>query len=166
MNKRACQEGRAEELNDMVRRGEHRRRPTWNEDEKLELQTLTTRGAGTMPLPKYGIFQCERCAALREHEVREYQGVAVCLSCTKVSQMPPPTSNEREWLAFPDEPLDGDKPDDDRDDDHDSGGMVSHHYRCRCGWVFYSRRCPGLHLLIRCPRCRRRKPDHRCAACQ
>ena len=33
MNKRACQEGRAEELNDMVRRGEHRRRPTWNEDE-------------------------------------------------------------------------------------------------------------------------------------
>ena len=70
MNKRACQEGRAEELNDMVRRGEHRRRPTWNEDEKLELQTLTTRGAGTMPLPKYGIFQCERCAALREHEVR------------------------------------------------------------------------------------------------
>ena len=48
---------------------------------------------------------------------------AACVQI-KVSQMPPPTSNEREWLEFPDEPLD----DDDPDHNPDSGGMMSHHY--------------------------------------
>ena len=51
-------------------------------------------------------FRCEHCAAIREHEVQEDRGIAVCMSCYKTSQWPPLTPEERKWLELPEKPLD------------------------------------------------------------
>ena len=64
-----------------------------------------------MTSPKHRIFKCASCAVLREHEVREDQGLNVYLSCAKVSRMLPRTRTEREWQDFADELLGDDNPD-------------------------------------------------------